>query len=103
MHHFFAELSKLISLEITAGETRHKDSINSINSILEVIKESMRSQNISLEDRQKYADALVKIAEMIRDMEMHHNDNEHWTIRMLACLGVFAFSALIFSASKKHN
>lgn len=96
---FFSELSKLISLEINAGEMRYKDSISSINSILEVIKEPIRSQNISSDERQRYADALVKIAEMIRDMEMHHNDNEHWTKRMMICLGTFVLTTIVVAST----
>lgn len=99
---FVKELTNIIEKETDAGKERYASSMEVIKAILSTLKQVCEDGKITSEERKTVIDSMKDIATIMRDIEIHHNDNEHWTIRLIAVLAAIVILPIgIMAATNK--
>lgn len=99
---FIKTLAETIKQETEAGKERYGETIKRIDTILNVLSNICKDNKITSDERIAVINALSEVAEILHDTENHHNDNEHWTKRILAVLAVIVIIPIgILAASQK--
>ena len=97
---FINSLTEAIKHETDAGKDRYAESIHVINVILDSLKQVCEDGKITSEERKEVINAMKEIAHIMRDVECHHNDNEHWTKRLMLVLGAVVVLPVAILAAK---
>lgn len=98
---FIKTLAETIKQETEAGKERYGETLKRIDTILSVLQDICKDNKITAEERIAVINALSEVAGILRDTENHHNDNEHWTKRLLAVLAVIVVVPVTILAASK--
>ena len=100
---FVKELTNIIEKETDAGKERYASSMEVIKAILSTLKQVCEDGKITSEERKTVIDSMKDIATIMRDIEIHHNDNEHWTKRLIAVLAAIVILPIGIMAAANNN
>lgn len=98
---FIKTLAETIKQETEAGNERYNETIKRIDTILSALQDICKDNKITPEERIAVINALSEVAGNLRDTENHHNDNEHWTKRLLAILAAIVVVPVTILAATK--